>query len=69
LSKCAEEDSNLHPVIPDPALNLVTPLGGRRWPWASGASSPRRLNRSWTRRGAVSGWCQASFRFRSYGAW
>jgi len=21
---CAEEDSNLHPVIPDQALNLVT---------------------------------------------
>jgi hypothetical protein len=26
LSKCAEEDSNLHPVIPDQALNLVTPV-------------------------------------------
>jgi hypothetical protein len=24
LSRCAEEDSNLHPVIPDQALNLVT---------------------------------------------
>jgi len=24
LSQCAEEDSNLHPVIPDQALNLVT---------------------------------------------
>jgi hypothetical protein len=24
FSKCAEEDSNLHPVIPDQALNLVT---------------------------------------------
>src|SRR3954452_2268411 len=23
-SSCAEEDSNLHPVIPDQALNLVT---------------------------------------------
>jgi len=22
--RCAEEDSNLHPVIPDQALNLVT---------------------------------------------
>ena len=26
LSQCAEEDSNLHPVIPDQALNLVTRL-------------------------------------------
>ena len=25
LSRCAEEDSNLHPVIPDQALNLVHP--------------------------------------------
>ena len=24
FSRCAEEDSNLHPVIPDQALNLVT---------------------------------------------
>jgi hypothetical protein len=24
FSECAEEDSNLHPVIPDQALNLVT---------------------------------------------
>ena len=24
LRECAEEDSNLHPVIPDQALNLVT---------------------------------------------
>ncbi len=24
LSRCAEEDSNLHPVVPDQALNLVT---------------------------------------------
>jgi hypothetical protein len=26
FSRCAEEDSNLHPVIPDQALNLVTQL-------------------------------------------
>ena len=24
--ECAQEDSNLHPVIPDQALNLVTPV-------------------------------------------
>jgi hypothetical protein len=24
IEECAEEDSNLHPVIPDQALNLVT---------------------------------------------
>src|SRR5215217_8803526 len=35
FSKCAEEDSNLHPVIPDQALNLarlpIPPSARGRW--------------------------------------
>jgi hypothetical protein len=36
LSRCAEEGSNLHPVIPDQALNLVTRMPDMSEAWRRG---------------------------------
>jgi hypothetical protein len=58
-SRCAEEDSNLHPVIPDQALNLVT-----RMSYPSAARQGVRLLRRGGRYGRFgrSGRCQGCCR-------
>jgi hypothetical protein len=39
FERCAEEDSNLHPVIPDQALNLVTRVSDPSYASISSRSS------------------------------